>query len=59
MLLIGVGEIGERTAKIAQALAMEVIALRHNPDHESPAVDETVGPDELLAVLLKANAVDQ
>ena len=30
MLLIGVGESGERTAKIAQALEIEVIALRHN-----------------------------
>lgn len=57
MLLIGVGEIGERTAKIAQALEMEVIALRHNPNHESPEVDETVGPDELLAVLPKADVV--
>ncbi len=57
MLLIGVGEIGERTAKIAQALEMEVIALRHNPDHESPAVDETVGADELLEVLPKADVV--
>jgi len=57
MLLIGVGEIGERTAKIAQALEMEVIALRHNPKRQSPEVDETVGENDLLNVLPKADVV--
>lgn len=57
MLLIGVGEIGERTAKIAQALEMEVLALRHNPKHQSPQVDETVGADELLEILPKADVI--
>lgn len=57
MLLIGVGEIGERTAKIAQALEMEVLALRHNPQHQSPQVDETVGADELLEILPKADVI--
>lgn len=57
MLLIGIGEIGERTAQIARALDMGVIGMRHNPDHDTPGVSEMVGPDELLAVLPKADIV--
>lgn len=57
MLLIGIGEIGERTAQIARALEMGVIGVRHNPDHDTPGVSEMVGPDELLAVLPKADVV--
>lgn len=57
MLLIGIGEIGERTAQIARALEMGVIGVRHNPDHDTPGVSEMVGPDELLTVLPQADVV--
>lgn len=57
MLLIGIGDIGERTAQIARALEMGVIGVRHNPDHNTPGVSEMVGPDELLRVLPKADVV--
>ncbi len=57
LLLIGVGEIGERTAKIAKALEMRIIALRHNPAEEAPYADETVGADELLNTLPEADVV--
>lgn len=57
LLMLGVGEIGERAAKIAEALEMHVIALRHNPNQETPGADETVGDDELLDVLPKADVV--
>ncbi|MBX3014248.1 MAG: D-2-hydroxyacid dehydrogenase [Caldilineaceae bacterium] len=57
MLVIGVGEIGERTAQIAAALEMTVIGLRHNPAQELPAVDQMVGPDELITVLPKADII--
>ncbi len=57
LLMIGVGEIGERAAKIAEALEMHVIALRHNPDQQTPGADETVGDDELMDVLPTADVI--
>lgn len=57
MLLIGIGEIGERTAQIARALEMGIIGVRNNPDHDTPGVTEMVGPDELVSVLPKADVV--
>jgi len=57
MLILGVGEIGEYTAKIASALGMEVIGLRHNPNKSTPGVDEMVGADDLLDALPQADVV--
>lgn len=57
MLLIGLGEIGERTAQIATALGMGVIGLRHDPDQETRGVSQMVGPDELLTTLPHADVV--
>ncbi len=57
LLLLGVGEIGERTAKIAKALEMQIIALRHDPSEAAPYAEETVGDDALLATLPKADVV--
>ncbi|MEZ4737482.1 MAG: D-2-hydroxyacid dehydrogenase [Caldilineaceae bacterium] len=57
MLLIGLGDIGERTAQIATAFGMGVIGLRHNPDQETPGVAQMVGPDELFTVLPHADIV--
>jgi D-2-hydroxyacid dehydrogenase (NADP+) len=57
MLLIGVGEIGERTAQIADALGMHVIGVRHNPSKAEAGIDEMRGQDELLEVLPRADVV--
>ena len=57
MLLIGVGEIGERTAHIADALGMHVIGVRHDPSKEEAGIDEMRGQDELLEVLPQADVV--
>jgi phosphoglycerate dehydrogenase-like enzyme len=57
MLLIGVGEIGERTAHIADGLGMHVIGVRHDPSKEEAGVDEMRGQDDLLEVLPQADVV--
>jgi phosphoglycerate dehydrogenase-like enzyme len=57
MLLIGIGDIGERTAQIARALEMGIIGVRHNPDHNTPGVSQMVGPEDLLTVLPQADVV--
>lgn len=57
MLLLGVGAIGERTAKLAQAFDMCVIGVRNNPSKPSSYVDQIVGPDQLLAVLPEADFI--
>ena len=57
ILLLGVGAIGERTAKLAQAFDMTVIGLRNNPHKGSPFVDEMVGRDQLLDVIPRADFV--
>lgn len=57
MVLIGIGDIGERTAQLARAFAMGVIGVRNNPDYDTPGVSQMVGPDELLRVLPKADVV--
>lgn len=57
LLLLGVGAIGERTAKLAKAFDMHVIGLRHNPSKISPFVDQMVGHDQFLDVLPKADFI--
>ena len=57
MLLIGVGAIGERTAKIAAAFDMRVIGLRRNVALAVPGIERMVCPDQLLDVLPEADFV--
>lgn len=57
MLLLGVGAIGARTAKLAQTFGMRVIGLRRNPSRGVQDVDEMVGNDRLHEVLPRADAV--
>jgi phosphoglycerate dehydrogenase-like enzyme len=57
MLLIGVGAIGEQTAKIAAALNMRVIGVRRDPSVGAEGVDQMVGNDQLLDVLPEADFV--
>lgn len=57
MLLIGVGAIGEQTAKLANALDMRVIGVRRDPSQGVPGVMRMAGPDQLLDVLPEADFV--
>jgi phosphoglycerate dehydrogenase-like enzyme len=57
MLLIGVGAIGERTAKVARAFDMRVLGVRRNAGARVPNVETMVGPDQLLDVLPAADYV--
>jgi D-2-hydroxyacid dehydrogenase (NADP+) len=57
MLLIGVGAIGERTARAARGLDMRVLGVRRHPAVGSPCVEAMFGPDQLLDVLPEADFV--
>jgi phosphoglycerate dehydrogenase-like enzyme len=57
MLLIGVGAIGQRTARLAAALEMRVIGLRRDPERPAAGVTHMVGPEVLNAVLPEADLV--
>jgi phosphoglycerate dehydrogenase-like enzyme len=57
MVLIGVGSIGTRVAKIAAALDMNVIGVRRDPTQSVPGVARMVGPDHLLDVLPEGDFV--
>lgn len=57
MLLVGVGAIGARTARLAQAFGMRVVGLRRDPSRKVPGVDNMVGLDELHSNLPEADAV--
>ena len=57
MVLIGVGEIGGRTAKIADAFGMHVIGVRRNADRSADGVARMVTPAELHDVLPLADIV--
>jgi phosphoglycerate dehydrogenase-like enzyme len=55
MVLLGVGAIGEQTARIAAALDMNVIGVRRDPSVGAPGVERMVGNDQLLEVLPEAD----
>ncbi len=57
MLLIGLGSVGERTARVAQAMDMRVLGVRRDPTIDVPGVDAVFGPDELLDLLPQADVV--
>ncbi len=57
LLLIGVGAIGERTARLAAALGMRVLGIRRNPMGTVPGVEQIGGPDRLHAFLSQADFV--
>jgi phosphoglycerate dehydrogenase-like enzyme len=57
MLLIGVGAIGERTARVAAALDMRVLGVRRDPTLAVPTVEAMFGPDRLLDLLPQADFV--
>lgn len=57
MLLVGVGAIGERTARIAAALGMRVLGMRRDPSQAVEWVEAMYGPERLLEVLPQADFV--
>lgn len=57
LLVLGVGAIGERVAKLAQAFEMRVIGMRRRPEKPSPYVDQMAGPDRLREVLGSADFI--
>ena len=57
VLLIGLGAIGNRFARIASALGMEVVALRARPDLGRGAAARVAGIDSLASELSEADFV--
>jgi phosphoglycerate dehydrogenase-like enzyme len=57
MVLIGVGAIGKRTAKLAAEFDMRVLGVRRHPEQLVPNVDAMYGPDQLLDVLPEGDFV--
>ena len=56
LLVVGFGRIGERVARNAKALGMQVVAVRGRPAPH-PAADEMHGPDALASLLPAADIV--
>ncbi len=56
-VVIGLGAIGGRTARLLHAHDVHVIGVRRNPSVPAQGVERLVGPDELLAVLPEADWV--
>jgi D-2-hydroxyacid dehydrogenase (NADP+) len=57
MLLIGVGAIGERTARLAAALDVRVIGVRRDPTAPAPGVARMIGPERLAEALPEADFI--
>jgi D-2-hydroxyacid dehydrogenase (NADP+) len=57
LLVVGAGAIGERIARLADALGMRVLAIRHNPDRPVEGAEAVYGPDCLLEALPQADFV--
>ncbi len=57
MLLVGVGAIGQRTARIATALDIQVLGVRRDPTVSVAGVDRMSAPDRLLDLLPQADFV--
>jgi phosphoglycerate dehydrogenase-like enzyme len=57
MVLVGVGAIGGRTARMADALGVRVLGVRRHPAVDAPGVAKMLGPGELLDVLPEADCV--
>ena len=57
MLLVGVGAIGERTARVAAAFDVHVLGVRRDPTVDAPGVEAMFGPHQLLDLLPQADFV--
>jgi phosphoglycerate dehydrogenase-like enzyme len=57
MMVVGVGAIGARTAKLAKAFGMRTVGIRRHPERLVPHVDLVRGQGDLLELLPEADAV--
>ena len=57
MLIVGVGAIGERIAKVSRAFGMRVVGTRRHADQESQNVDEMVKTNAIHSVLPEADVI--
>ena len=57
LLIIGLGKIGSRLAKLAKAFDMRVLATKRNPDAAAGAADSVHPPEALPALLPQADFV--
>jgi phosphoglycerate dehydrogenase-like enzyme len=57
MLVVGVGAIGERIARLGAALEMHVLGVRRDPTRPAAGVERLVGPQQLLDGLPLADGV--
>ena len=55
LVVYGLGTIGSTLARLAQAFGMHVIGVRRRPPEDDDPVDELVQPDQLEAVLPRAD----
>ena len=54
--IIGTGDIGAATARLAHAFGMNVVGVRRTPQ-PTPEFDQVIGPQDLLTVLPRADFV--
>lgn len=57
LLIVGLGGIGSRLAKLAKAFDMHVIATKRDPSTGASGVDEVFTPDQLPTLLPRADFV--
>lgn len=57
ILILGVGAIGERVARLAKAHDMHVLGIRRQPERSCEHVDEMYGQDQLDELLPRADYV--
>jgi D-2-hydroxyacid dehydrogenase (NADP+) len=57
LLIVGLGRIGSRLARLAVAFGMRVIATKRDPTVGTAAAVQVVGPDRLVALLPEADIV--
>jgi len=57
LLIVGLGAIGSRLARLARAFDMRVIATKRTPSTAQGAADEIYTPDRLLGLLSQADFV--
>ena len=57
MLIVGLGEIGSRLAKLAKAFEMKVVGVKQDVASHDGTADEVYAPDQLQLVLSRADFV--
>jgi phosphoglycerate dehydrogenase-like enzyme len=57
LLIVGLGRIGQRLAKLAKAFDLRVVGLKRDPSTGAGAADAVHGNDRLLALLPEADIV--